>query len=163
MLLNSKLFSQIDFFLGSKQIVKTLEAGAKKFGGATKINNTIYSNIEADNNIKVNAGNNTISLFIPSTIDADQTTDNSEYVNTYYGQIKKHFKNSNIVIHSTSGAWYSEDMNKVIIEDITIIEAVTSELTQNDINFMLNLGLEVKRVMSQESVSVCINSSLCLV
>jgi hypothetical protein len=163
MLLNSKLFNQISFFLSNKTLVNSLDEGAKKFGGATKIENTIYSNIEGDNNIKVNDNQNTISLFIPSTIDADSKIDSTEYVTKYYNYIQNHFNNSDIILHNTNGAWYSDDMQKTIIEDITIIEVVTNKSTQQDINYMLNLGLAVKEDMSQEAVSVTINNSLALV
>lgn len=163
MLLNSKLFNQISFFLSNKTLVNSLDEGAKKFGGATKIEDTIYSNIEGDNNIKVNEDQNIISLFIPSTIDADSSVDNTEYVTKYYKYIKNHFNNAKIITRDTHGAWYSDDMQKTIIEDITIIEVVTNKLNQSDINYMLNLGLAVKEDMSQEAVSVTINNSLCLV
>jgi hypothetical protein len=163
MLLNSKIFNQISFFLSNKTLVSSLDEGAKKFGGATKIENTIYSNIEGDNNIKVNDNKNTISLFVPSTVSADSEINNSEYVEKYYNYIKNHFNNGKIVIRNTKGAWYSDDMQKTIIEDITIIEVITNELTQSDINYMLNLGLSVKEDMSQEAVSVTVNNSLCLV
>ena len=163
MLLNSKLFNQISFFLSNKTLVSSLEDGAKKFGGATKIENTIYSNIEGDNNIKVNEDQNSISLFIPTTINADEKIDNTEYVLKYLNYIQNHFSGATIVTRNTNGAWYSEDMNKVIIEDITIIEVNTNELNQLDINYMLNLGLSVKKEMNQEGVSVSINSSLAIV
>lgn len=163
MLLNSKLFNQISYFLSNKTLVGSLEEGAKKFGGATKIENTIYSNIEGDNNIKVNDNKNTISLFVPSTIDADDSIDNSEYVEKYVKYIKNHFNGANIIVRNTNGAWYSDDMQKTIIEDITIIEVNTNKLTQQDINYMLNLGLSVKSEMSQEAVSITIGDSLCLV
>ena len=163
MLLNSKLFNQISFFLSNKTLVNSLDEGAKKFGGATKIEDKIYSNIEGDNNIKVNNDKNIISLFIPSTIDADSSVDNTEYVTKYYKYIKNHFNNAKIITRDTNGAWYSDDMQKTIIEDITIIEVVTNELSQSDINYMLNLGLSVKNEMSQEAVSVTVNNSLCLV
>jgi hypothetical protein len=163
MLLNSKLFNQISFFLSGKTLVNSLDEGSKLYGGATKIENTIYSNIEGDNNIKVNDNQNTISLFIPSTIDADSSVNNTEYVEKYFNYIQNHFNNADIIIHSANGGWYSDDMQKTIIEDITIIEVVTTELTRSDINYMLNLGLSVKSDMSQEAVSVTINNSLALV
>ena len=163
MLLNSKLFNQISFFLSNRTLVESLETGSKLYGGATKIENTIYSNIEGDNNLIVNKNQNTVSLFIPSTVSADSEINNSEYVEKYSNYIQNHFTNADIEIHNTKGAWYSDDMQKTIIEDITIIEVVTNELSQSDINYMLNLGLSVKNEMSQEAVSICVNDSLCLV
>ena len=163
MLLNKKLFNQISYFLSNKKSVSSLDAGAKRFGGATKIENTIYSNIKGSNNLKVNDNQNSISLFIPSTINADEKIDNSEFVEKYFNYIENHFNNANIIVRKTNGAWYSDDMRKTIIEDITIIEVNTVKLNRSDISYMLNLGLGVKKEMNQEAVSVTINKSLCLV
>ena len=44
MLLNSKKFNQINFFLANKREVNSLEEGAKLYGGATLLGNKIYSN-----------------------------------------------------------------------------------------------------------------------
>jgi hypothetical protein len=163
MLLNSNLFNQISFFLSGKTIVNSLESGAKLYGGATKIENVIYSNIEGDNNIKINENNNSISLFIPSTLNTDTEVDSKEYVTKYFNSIDKHFNNATLFLHNASGSWFSDDLQKIVIEDIVLIEVVSNTLSQSDINFMLNLGLNVKRDMNQESVSVSINDSLCLV
>lgn len=164
MLFNSSLFNQITFFLSNKTKVNSLEEGASKYGGATQIENSIYSNVEGDSNIKVNSNNNSISLFVPSTIEVNSDINNTEYVNRYLNNIQFHFsENEDILLHRSKGSWYSDDLKKTVIEDITIIEVITKELTQKDINFMLNLGIQVKNDMSQECVSISINDSLCLV
>lgn len=159
---NSKVFNQISFFLGNRIKVNSLETGAIKNGGATKLNDGIYSNIESDNFIRVNKNSNTLSVFIPSTLSADQNINNSKYIEKYYNIIEKAY-NDTITVLKTKGSWYSEDMDKVIIEDITVLTVNIKEVTQNDVNFFLNLGLQVKNEMSQEAVSITINNSLCLV
>lgn len=164
MLLSSKLFSQIDFFLGGSKKVNSLEEGSKLYGGATQIGNEIYSNCEGTENIKINKKSNKIALFIPSTMDVDSAINSSEYVKRYYNLIKMYFhNNSDIIIHNAKGGWYSDDMQKVVVEDITIIEVVTDKLDEMAINYMLEMGLDVKKTMNQEAVSVTINGSLALV
>ena len=61
------------------------------------------------------------------------------------------------------GSWYSDDLNKVIIEKNTIITINSNNLTAEDINSMLNLGILIRDDMRQEAVSVLVNDSLCIV
>ena len=163
MLLNSKLFNQIDTFLGGYKEVDSLEEGSRVYGGATQVNGEIYSNCEGSENIRINKDSNKIALFIPSTTGVDNNINNKEYVNKYYKQLHKYFNDCDILVHSAKGGWYSDDLNKVIIEDIIILEVVTSELKSHDIEYVLNLGIDVKKSMTQESVSVVINNQLALV
>ena len=160
---SSSFMTNIDFFLSDKIKVDSLQSGAIENGGATKIGSYIYSNVEGDNNIRVNNKKNTISLFVPSTIDVNSNVDNALYVKKYYDMIDKYFNKKDIVIHNANGSWYSEDMNKVVIENITIIEVSTKKLNKMDIEFMLQLGIDVKKEMSQEGVSISINSALAIV
>lgn len=157
MKINSNLFNQISFFLGDSKQVKSLKEGSKLYGGATKRNNKVYSNIESDNFITINNNVNTLSVFIPSALNADNKISNTEYVTKYYKMIKANY-DTKVTLENTKGGWYSDDLDKVIVEEIRL-----EEVTQSDISFFLNLGLLVKQDMSQEAVSVNINSSLCLV
>lgn len=162
MLINSNLFNQISFFLSSRVKVESLEVGATSHGGATQLKSGIYSNIQESNFITIDEIDNTLSVFIPSTITADQKINPAQFVKKYYNIIEAHY-NQTITILKTKGAWYSEDMRKVIKEDITILTLNKREVSENDIQFFLNLGLQVKKDMTQEAVSVTINNSLCLV
>lgn len=161
MLLNSKNFNQINFFLANKREVNSLEEGAKLYGGATLLDNKIYSNYEDDDYIKILESNNTISIIIPSTLDADTEIDNVEYVSKYLSILNKEYKN--ITVYDSVGSWYSDDLNKVIIEKNTIITINSNNLTAEDINKMLNLGILIRDDMRQEAVSVLVNDSLCIV
>ena len=161
MLLNSKNFNQINFFLANKREVNSLEEGAELYGGATLLGNKIYSNYEGDDYIKILENNNTISIIIPSTLDADIEIDNTEYVSKYLSILNKEYKN--ITIYNSMGSWYSDDLNKVIIEKNTIITINSNNLTAEDINKMLNLGILIRDDMRQEAVSVLVNDSLCIV
>ena len=54
-------------------------------------------------------------------------------------------------------------MQKVVIEDITIIEIDLQKVTELDIKFFQKLALEIKKVMNQEGVSFTINNALAIV
>lgn len=163
MLLNSKLFNQISYFMGGSKEVKSLESGARENGGATQFKNGIVSNIETGNFINISEKMNTLRLFIPSTLKVNDEINNAEYVKKFYNMIESKYENNTITVLPTKGSWYSETIDKVVIEKITIIELNINKVTESDINFFLDLGLQVKEMMSQDAVSVMINNSLCLV
>ena len=154
----------IEFSLCARKKVNDLTIGALENGGATLLNNGVYSNYDnGDNKIMINE-KNTISIIIPSTIDADKEINNTEYVNYYSRIIKNYAKFKNVFFYNSIGSWYSDNLNKVIIEKNTIITCeLNANITVKDVQFMLNLGKIVKNDMSQESVSVLVNDALCLV
>ena len=98
---------------------------------------------------------------IPSTLDADIEIDNSEYVAKYLSILNKEYKK--ITVNNSMGSWYSDDLNKVIIEKNTIITINSKNLSAEDINSMLNLAILIREDMKQEAVSVLVNDSLCIV
>ena len=161
MLLNSKRFKQISFFLANRKEVNSLEEGARLYGGATLLEGKIYSNYEDGSFIKLLEGENSISIVIPSTLDADIEIDNSEYVTKYLSILNKEYEK--ITVSNSMGSWYSDDLNKVIIEKNTIITINSENLTVEDINSMLNLAILIREDMKQEAVSVLVNDSLCIV
>ena len=161
MLLNSKKFKQISFFLANRKEVNSLEEGAKLYGGATLLDGRFYSNYEDGSYIKLLEGKNSISIVIPSTLDADVEIDNSEYVTKYLSILNKEYEK--ITVSNSVGSWYSDDLNKVIIEKNTIITINSKNLSAEDINSMLNLAILIREDMKQEAVSVLVNNSLCIV
>lgn len=164
MKINSKLFKEISFFLGASKVVNSLEAGAIENGGATLMGNgQVISNIEKDNFISINKNNNILRLFIPSTLDVDNSVDNMEFVEKYYNLIESMYPGKTITITNTKGSWFSDTTNSVVIEDITILELNIKEVKEGDIRIFLNLGLQVKEDMKQDAVSVMCNDALCLV
>ena len=77
-----------DFYLGGCIKVANLSTGAKLYGGATKFEDGVYSNVETDNFIKVYRNKpNRLSVIVPSTLDVNQHIDNSRYVTTYFGDL----------------------------------------------------------------------------
>lgn len=160
MIINSSLFP-FSFFLSNRIKVKSLQAGAKKHGGATQFEDAIYSNIAGNNNIKINNNNNTISIFIPSTIDISQKMDNGEFVQYSENYLMRFFGNT--YTYNSQGSWYSDELKQVIIEDITIIQVALNKVTEQDINIFVSLAKHIKQEMSQEGVSIAINNSLAIV
>lgn len=160
--INSNNFP-FSFFLSNRKKVESLEAGAMKNGGATQYNNGIFSNIEGDEFININSEKNTISLFVPSTIDVNKKTDNSIMIQYIVEQLKNHYNTDNIIFYDTQGSWYSDNLDQVIIEDITIISVDMVTVTEKDINLFIQLANYIKKEMQQEGVSISINSALCIV
>ena len=161
MLLNSKKFKQISFFLANRKEVNSLEEGAKLYGGATLLDGRFYSNYDDGSYIKLLEGKNSISIIIPSTLDADTEIDNSEYVAKYLSILNKEYEK--ITVSNSMGSWYSDDLNKVIIEKNTIITINSKNLSVEDINNILNIGILIREDMRQEAVSILVNDSLCIV
>ena len=162
--INVNSLKGIEFFLGGIEKVDNLEIGARKNGGATLFKDGVFSNYDnGKNNIIIDSKKNTISIIIPSTIDADKEINNKKYVEYYSSIIKNYAKFKNVFFYNSCGSWFSDNLNKVIIEKNTIITIEVNYLTIKDIMFMINLGKIVKKDMSQEAISVIINNALCLV
>jgi hypothetical protein len=164
--IDSKLFN-FSFFLSNKKIVNSLENSAKKYGGATKnlFTDEIYSNIPGNDFIEVNPLKNTISLFLPDTVNVSKKADNKllERVGMY---CKDKIVNRYHDIPSAEkciGSWYSEDYQEVVYDNIILLNVHLDRLTVTDINFFISLALYVKREMSQEGVSIAINNALAIV
>ena len=162
MKLNSKKFN-FNFFLGGIKKVESLKTGALKNGGATKFENGIYSNIEKDEYININKGNNKISLFIPDTIDISNKTDNTKYIEFCVNQLQNLYSDVNLKYYNTQGSWYSEDLKKVIYDDITILTLQLDTITEKDIENFIDLANWIKIEMRQEGVSISINDALAIV
>lgn len=160
--INSKKFN-FSFFLSGRKKVASLEEGARLYGGSTQFDDGIYSNIEGSEYIKINENKNNISLFIPSTVEINKYINNKYYVNYCYNKIKSLYNDKNIKYYDTNGSWYSEDLNQIIIEDITIITLETDKLTEKDIKIFIQLANWIKKEMQQEGVSIAINTALAIV
>ena len=162
MLINSKKFN-FSFFLSDRTKVASLEDGAIAYGGATQFADGIYSNIEGNEYIKINKDKNSISLFVPSTTNINKHIDNNYYVNYCYNKIANLYSNNNKKYYDTQGSWYSEDLQEVVIEDITIITLELNTISEADVYNFIQLANWIKREMSQEGVSIAINTALAIV
>ena len=161
-MINSKKFN-FNFFLSNRKKVDSLQAGAIENGGATKFDDAIYSNIEGNNFIELK-NNNEISIFIPSTMDINNKIDNQYYIKKSINYLERYYNiANNLKYYKTSGSWFSDNLNKVIIEDITIVTLQLIELNETDINIFIALANIIKNEMNQEAVSITINESLAII
>lgn len=160
--IDSKKFN-FSFFLSNRKKVSSLKKGARLYGGATQYNNGIYSNIAGDDFIRISETDNTISIFIPSTTDIDKKTDNSEMTQYIIRQLERVYNADDIIYYDAKGSWYSDSLNQVIIEDITIVSVNVVTITEKDINLFIQLANYIKKEMQQEGVSIAINTALAIV
>lgn len=161
--INSKLFN-FSFFLSNNKKVKSLSQGAILHGGATKFDDVVYSNIEGSELIELKKSDNEISIFIPSTTNTNKSINNKEQVDKSISYLKRFYNiTDNLKYYKTEGSWYSDDLQKVIIEDITIITLKLNTLTESDIQIFIDLAEIVKKDMKQEGVSIAINQALAIV
>ena len=160
--IDSKKFN-FSFFLSDRKKVASLEEGASLYGGSTQFDNGIYSNIAGGEYIKINKNKNSISLFVPSTIDVNKHVNNTYYVNYCYNKIESLYSNNNIKYYDTIGSWFSDDLQKVVIENITIITLKLNTVTEADIYNFIQLANWIKKEMQQEGVSIAINAALAII
>lgn len=160
--INSKKFN-FSFFLSDRKKVTSLEEGAIKYGGATKYNDGIYSNIGGGEYIHINDKNNKISIFVPDTINVNQKTDNSDIINYSIKFLQHCFNTNNLIYYKTRGSWYSEDLKKVVYDNITIITLYRDTITEDTIQIFIMLANYIKNKMQQEGVSIAINTALAIV
>ncbi len=160
--INSNLFN-FDFFLSNRKKVDNLESGAIDNGGATKFDDGIYSNIEGNEYITLNKKDNQISIFVPSTMDTDIQIDNQAYIKQSIEYLAKFYDITALKFYATRGSWYSDDMQKVVYDDITIITLQADTITVADINNFIQLANRIKLDMRQEGVSIAINTALAIV
>ena len=162
MLINSKKFN-FSFFLSDRKKVNSLEGGAITYGGATQFDDGIYSNIEGSEYIHINDNNNKISIFVPDTINVNQKIDNSNIINYSIKFLQHCFNTNNLIYYKTKGSWYSEDLKKVVYDNITIITLDRDTITEDTIQLFIMLANYIKNKMQQEGVSISINAALAII
>ena len=161
MLLNAKNFP-FSFFLGGHEVVESLEAGAVKNGGATTFKDKIISNVDDGEFINISLESNTLSILVPSTIDVDKEVDNTPYVKMALQKLA--FYNESKEYYNTTGSWYSEDMDKVVVENVTAISVqFERKITSFDIMIFVAIARMLKKEMRQEGVSIYINEALAII
>lgn len=161
-MINSNSYN-FQFFLGSRQKVTNLYDAARSYGGATKYDDGIYSNIPLDEFIRINEINNNLSIFIPSTINTNEKIDNSSFVLETVNLLENKYNITNMKFYNTEGSWLDEKENNVVVENITIITVEVNEVSEDDILFFINLANIIKYKMNQQAVSISINDSLAIV
>ena len=168
MKLNSNKFN-FSFFLSDRVKVNNLSEAAKKYGGATYNKDTgeMYSNIEGSEYIELKQGRelNTLSLFIPSTVDVDKAANTEELKRVISSMVQRiHRKYEEVpTIEKGIGTWYSDDLQQVVYDNLYIMSVHREEVTEHDIRFFISLARHIKREMRQENVTLTINTALALI
>ena len=144
--------------LNSSVKVSSLECGALAHGGATQIGDVIYSNISTGESINFRQGVNGYGIMIPSTVDIDQVIDSEEYVDKYIKKLELVATGINRI--KARGSWYSEELGRVIVEDVTILTFTSDYEPSSILKFMLLIGEKVKKDMQQEAISIIVNEGL---
>lgn len=147
------------FILSSRVPVESLETGAMAHGGATQINDFIFSNI--DNSLPIEIQEvNTYGIIVPTTINVNEVIDNTEYLQYVERKL-------NIIADTEtfagSGSWYSEDLKEVIIENNNIVTMITDMDPSVVLQYMRLIALNLKDMMAQEGVSILVNDGLVIV
>ena len=151
------------FCLSERKFVESLEKGAREFGGATKIDNEIFSNYNENPMFDIFEENDTmfttnlVGLIVPGTIDVDSQIDNSEFVEYVINRLENVGK-TDILNYDVEGSWVMEN-GDVVIESNNMI-LFDSKCDEFDMNLLKELAEFVKISMNQEAVSIVINDGL---
>lgn len=166
---DSKKFG-FTFFLSGKKQVSNLEQAAKQYGGATKNLDTgeTFSNIPGNDFIELkNAPElNTFSLYIPDTMNVNQTISKAQHQEIVFEivhRIYKRYGNITPEFNKGLGSWYSEELNQVVYDNLVIASIHLEFPTQADIRFFISLAKNIKKSMKQEAVTITVNNSMGLI
>jgi hypothetical protein len=142
------------FNLSKKRIVNTLEEGAKLYGGATKMNGTIYSNYDNTDIFELNDTMNRLGVIVPGTLDVDSKIDNSKFKN----QVIKMLEGKLVEDVEVEGAWTMENGN-VVIENNNMLLFDSTNIVE-DLELLKGIAEYLKVAMSQEAISIIVNEGL---
>lgn len=165
---DSKKFG-FKFFLSDRVKINNLEQAAREHGGATHNleENEMFSNVPGSEFISIQNGNtNTFSVYIPDTTNINEKASKEELKNLLqevmhriydkYGMISPAFERG-------LGSWYSEELMKVVYDNIVIATVQLDFVTIADIRFFISLAKFIKKQMKQEAVTLAINTAMALI
>ena len=148
------------FCLSERKFVESLEKGAREFGGATKIDNIIFSNYN-ENPLFDIKDENIVGLIVPGTIDVDTVFDNKEIVEEIKS-LAEYLYHKEVMTKDVEGAWVMEKNNEVVVEN-NVLMTWNSNCCQADMEFLKLMAEFVKKEMKQEAVSIVINEGLVII
>lgn len=100
-----------------------------------------------------------MAIYVPSTIDVDQTTDNSKQVDRVLRSLSMWFGGA--TASDAVGAWVSDTTGNTVTEKIKYcFSYCTTDLLNKHIDDVLNLCTALKNEMGQEAISLEINNEL---
>lgn len=159
------------FFLSDKIKVNNLDEAARQHGGATHNinNNEMFSNVPGGEFIDIKEGElNTLSVYIPDTMSINEAMSKEAHqaiVSRIVHKIYDRYGSKGITPYYEKGlgTWYSEELRKVVYDNIIIASVHLEHVTQADIKFFCSLARFIKRNMKQEAVTVAINTAMGLI
>lgn len=93
-----------------------------------------------------------IKIYIPSTVDVDKKTDNSQQVKNALALFSDLFGGA--TSYDAIGAW-KDKHSKLITEDVIIVESyATKESLETGLERVIKFAEQLKKEMSQEAVSL---------
>lgn len=99
-----------------------------------------------------------VRVFVPSTINVNESTDNTIYVNEVQKSLVECFGGA--TIYNAFGAWQSLNTG-IVNEKITIVESyTTTQILNEKIDTVITLCEKLKNDMHQESIALEINGEL---
>ena len=107
----------------------------------------------------------TVKIYVPSTTEADNEA-STEKIAAAIEKVSKQFSLwfGGATTNEAVGAWYSEELQKVITEKVTIVTSfATAESVEENIGEVVGLALWIKEEFSQEAVSLEYDNKLYLV
>jgi len=107
--------------------------------------------------------NGNLAIFVPSTVNVDENIDNAQFVNRFAKIFSQEFGGATIT--QAQGCWYSDSLNKLVKEDVTIVEAFGDN---KDIESFFHWNLipmaeQLRNEMTQDCVAVRLNGNLYLI
>ena len=123
------------------------------------VKNGKKSNIELLKSMNNMALTERVAVYVPSTINIDKNIDNSIYVNEVTTKLCKLFGGA--TSYNAMGSWYSDDLDKVITENVTIVYSnCTKDQLEKNIFQVWDIANDLKNTMLQECISLEINGDL---
>lgn len=147
------------FCLNSRVEVKNLSIGAKLYGGATKIGEKCFSNYGESTIFDIKK-QNILGIIVPSTINVNESIDNTKFVKEVTDTLEYFGRNCQIM--ESEGSWLSEN-DGIVIEKSKIVFWNMQDISDFDILLQKSLGYYIKQEMTQEGVSLLVNDGLIIV
>ena len=108
----------------------------------------------------VNSLKNKVAIYVPSTIDVYKSIDNTQYVNEVAKELCILFGGATSQV--AVGSWYSNDLNKLVTENVTIVYSFISDddYTEENLKKIVSIAKKLCKDMTQECISVEVNNNL---
>lgn len=108
----------------------------------------------------VNSLKNKVAIYVPSTIDVYKSIDNTQYVNEVAKELCLLFGGA--TSQNAVGSWYSNELNKLVTENVTIVYSFISDddYTEENLTKVVSIAKKLCKDMSQECISLEVNNNL---